>query len=114
MGIDILIGHRLPLYREVLVSTIRAMRPDLVVESALQEDLDDAVSSACPWLVICSAVNAAILEHCPNWIAMFPDERDEAVVSLEGVTHTIPHAGVRELLEILAGIRPAPGIHPNG
>jgi hypothetical protein len=114
LSIDILIGHRLPLYREVLVSTIQAMRPDLVVQAVLQEELEEALAKGNPWMVICCTVTTTVLDRCLNWIAICPDERDEAVVCVDGVTRIIPHAGIRELLEIVSTLRPRPDIHPNG
>lgn len=113
-AIDILVGHNLPLYREVLTSTFRAMRPDLAVQAVSEQELDAAVLSQRPWMVICSALSQAISEACPSWILLFPDERDEAVVSIAGVRHTIPHADVHQLLEVLQDARPGEGIHPNG
>lgn len=113
-GIDILVGNHLPLYREVLVSTFRARRPDLAVESVSGQDLDAAVVRLRPWLVICSAVSQTIIARCPAWILLFPEERDEAVVSIAGSSQVLPHAGVRELLAILDDVRLVERIHPNG
>lgn len=112
--VDVLIGNKLPLYREVLASTFRALRPDLVVHAVTDEDLDTSVTSLQPWLVICSVVTETIKDLCPSWIVVFPDERDEAIVTIAGQSRTIPHAGVRELLAVLAEIRPPEAIHPNG
>jgi len=113
-GIDVLVGNNLPLYREVLVSTFRAMRPDLAVESVSDHELDAEVIRLRPWLVICSAVSQTIRDLCPARILLFPGERDEAVVTVAGVDRVLPHAGIGDLLAILADVQPRQGIHPNG
>ena len=104
-GVDILIGNNLPLYREVLASTFRVARPDLVVCVVSHLDLDAEVVRARPCLVICSALSETILQHCPSWILLFPDQRDEAIVMIAGQQRTLPHAAIRELLEVCEDVQ---------
>lgn len=105
-GVDILIGNNLPLYREVLVSMVRAARPDLAVKAVSHLDLDAEVARSRPALVICSAVSQAIVEHCPSWILLFPDQRDEAIFMIAGDKRVLPHAGIRDVIELLADMWP--------
>jgi hypothetical protein len=113
-GIDVLVGNNLPLYREVLVSAFRAMRPDLAVESVSDVDLDAEILRLRPSLVICSSASQTIRDLCPAWILLFPGERDEAIVTVAGKESVLPHAGISELLAVIGNVRPARGIHPNG
>lgn len=99
--IDVLIGTQLPLYREVLASTFRAMRPDLVVRAVPQEDLDATVRQLRPLLVICSSVSSTITDLSPAWITLYPEERDEALISVAGNHRTIPGASVLDLLKVM-------------
>ncbi|MEZ4496858.1 MAG: hypothetical protein R2845_08815 [Thermomicrobiales bacterium] len=113
-AIDVIIATKLPLYREVLAATFHALRPDLSVLSVSEHELESAVMSHRPWMVICSVVSQAISDACASWILLFPDERDEALVSIAGVRQTIPHADVHQLLDIIQEARPGTAIHPNG
>lgn len=99
--IDVLIGSNLPLYTEVLASAFAARRPDLSVRSTLQDDLDALVRELKPLLVICTLVSQTIADMSPAWISLFPDDRDEALVSIGGSRRTIPGATIAELLDIV-------------
>jgi len=105
-GVDILIGNNLPLYREVLVTMFRATCPGVTVHDVSHLDLDTEVARIRPCLVVCSDVSQAIAEHCHAWILLFPDQRDEAIVSINGERRVLPHAGFSELLRVYQGIQP--------
>ncbi len=98
---DVLIGHHLPLYREVLSSTFRSMRPDLLICSVPEVELDQKVQELRPLLVICGMVTTVIADYSSAWIALYPEDRDEALVSVAGKRRTIPHASVLELLGVM-------------
>jgi hypothetical protein len=103
--IDVLIGNNLPLYREVLASTFRAMRPDLVVRSVGANELDALTREHRPLLVICSIVSSTITDCSLAWIALYPDDRDEALVSVRGMKRIIPNASITQLLEVVDEVR---------
>jgi ABC-type proline/glycine betaine transport system permease subunit len=103
--IDVLIGNHLPLYREVLASTFRAMRPDLLVRSVSADELEALTCEHRPLLVICSMVSSTITDCSLAWIALYPDDRDEALVSVHGVQRTIPNASVTQLLAVVDEVR---------
>ncbi len=111
--IDILIGNNPPLYREVLAATFRQLRPEFVVCAVLPADLDDYVCIFQPWLVICSTVSTTISSHSPAWIALFPEDKDEAIVSVDGRRRSIPNATVLELLSVLDEVCPQIGKSPH-
>lgn len=100
-GIDILIGTELALHREALAATFTAMRPALRVRAVPQDELDATVSDLRPLLVICSAVTPSISMTCPAWITLYPGDRDEAIVSIDGARRVIPSATVSQLLGVM-------------
>jgi hypothetical protein len=104
-SIDVLIGSNQPLYSEVLASTFQAMRPDLRVRSTPEGDLDALVCELRPMVVICSMVSPTISDCSSIWIRLYPEDRDEALVSIRGVQQTIPGATVGELLQLIDIIR---------
>lgn len=103
--IDILIGNNPPLYREVLAATFRQLRPEFVVCAVSPADLDDYLCKFQPLLVICSNVSTTISSHSPAWIALYPEDKDEAIVSVDGRRRSIPNATVLDLLSVLDDVR---------
>jgi hypothetical protein len=110
--IDILIGNTPPLYREVLAATFCKLRPEFVVCAVPHTDLDDYVCKFRPLLVICSNVSTTISSHSPAWIALYPDDKDEAIVSIDGRRRSIPNATVLELLSVLDDVRSSILVNP--
>ena len=101
---DVLIGHKMALYGEVLTAAFRAKRPELVVHAVTPADLDEMVRTLRPHIVICSAVTATIADFSQAWIALYPDETDQAIVSVAGLNHTIPHATLNQLLTVVGDV----------
>ena len=105
--VDILIGHAVPLYQEVLAATLRALRPHLVVRLAAPEELVRMACRLRPALVISSLIGYAPARCATSWAILYPDDRDEMIVRTAGSTRTIPHASISTLLDLL-GPDPAP------
>lgn len=103
--VDVLIGNELALHREVLAGAFQAMRPDLLVRSVSHDVLDEMIRELRPLLVICSMVSPTISDCSPAWIALYPEERDEAIVSISGKCRTILNATVTELLGVMDEVR---------
>lgn len=115
MGVDILVGHHLPLYREVLTSAIRAACPGLVVQAVLPDELERFLSSSPhPQMVICGDPSPAIRDRCPNWISLFPHDADEVIVNIRGNMRTIPHPSISRITDILRDECQRRTMHPNG
>ena len=104
--IDVLLGNSLPLYREVLASTLRVVRPDLRVHDVPPEVLLAHVSKLQPRVVISSVALPATVVDVPVWINLFPEERDEALVTVAGVHRVLPHATVRQILSVIGEVLP--------
>jgi hypothetical protein len=103
--IDLLIANELPLHREVLVSAFRTLRPDIVVHAIAHHELDLVLCDLRPLVVICSAANATMCSCSPVWIALYPDERDEAVIHIDGEQRTIPNASIHQLMSVMDEVR---------
>lgn len=106
MSVDVLISHHLPLYREVLVSTIRAACPGLVVQPVLQEELEHSITTFHPQMVICGAASPVIRSLCSTWISLFPEDADEAIVNMSGERRTIAHPSITQLIDLVRGVQP--------
>lgn len=104
--IDVLIGNSLPLYREVLASTLRIVRPDLHVRDVPPEALLAQVHRLRPRVVICSVPMPPTVVEVTVWIILFPEERDEALVIVAGVQRALPHATVHQLLGVIDEVFP--------
>jgi hypothetical protein len=103
--IDVLIANELPLHREVLASTFRTMRPDLLVHAIAHDELDLVICELRPLMVICSVINPSTCACSLAWITLYPDDRDEAVVQIDGVQRTIPNASIHQLLGVMDEVR---------
>lgn len=104
--IDVLVGNSLPLYREVLASTLRIVRPDLRVCDVPPESLHAQVGKLQPRVVICSVARPTTVADVSVWITLFPEERDEALVTIAGVHRVLPHATVHQLLSVIGEVLP--------
>ncbi len=99
--VDILIGHAVPIYQEVLAATIRDLRPHLIVQRAAPEELGPLVCRLQPALVICSSARDVTSQRGTSWAILYPDERDEMIVTTPRSCRTIPHANISALLHLL-------------
>ncbi len=103
--IDVLIANELPLHREVLASALRTMRPDIVVRVIPHEDLERMICQLRPLVVICTAVSTTGHACSPAWIALYPEDRDVAVIHIDGVRSVIPSASIQQLLGVMDAVR---------
>jgi len=104
--IDVLIGNSLPLYREVLSSTLRIMRPDLRVLDVPPELLHEQVDKLHPQVVICSVARPTMVADELVWITLFPEDRDEALVTVTSVHRVLPHATMDQLFRVIDDVLP--------
>lgn len=99
--VDVLIGHAVPIYQEVIAAMLRNLRPHLVVQRAAPEDLESLVCRLHPALVICSNAGDITAQCGTSWAILYPDERDEMIVTTAQSSRTIPHASITSLLHLL-------------
>lgn len=103
--IDVLIATELPLHREVLASTFRTLRPDFLVRAISHDELDLMLCELRPLVVISSAPDASTCACFLAWITLYPDDRDEAVIEIDGVRRVIPNASIDQLLGVMDEVR---------
>ncbi len=103
--IDVLIANELKLHREVLAYSFRAQRPDIEVRVVPHDDLELVICELRPLVVICSATHTALSTCSPAWIALYPDDRDEAVIHINGVRRVIPNASIHQLIAVMDEVR---------
>lgn len=106
-SIDVLIATELALYGETLGSTVRAMRPELRVQVVEPEDLEALACRLRPLLVICTDVTSTIAGCSRGWIALYPEQRDEAVVGIAGHRRVVPAMSVVQILGVVDELRAA-------
>ncbi len=69
-------------YRELISSSLRSLRPLMEVSAALPEHLEQAVERVRPHLVICSGrqVGAPAWDGCLAWVVLYPEGEDLALI----------------------------------
>ena len=97
----ILVGTDYTLYRDVFTGALRALRPDFAVREVLPEEIDTAVRSERPWLVICSTVVRAIEEVAQAWIVLPAGGDEAAEVGVQGLRQAVPSPTFDELLTMI-------------
>ena len=93
------------MYREVISSTLREMRPDVEVFTAEPEDLEGEYLRLAPGLVVFSRPTERVEREAPAWVALYPEGASHAVVkSPDGSRRTLPKMDFDTLLAILDAI----------
>jgi hypothetical protein len=101
-GTRALIANEPAMYREVISSTLREMRPDVEVFTAEPEALEGEYLRLAPRLVVFSRAT----EHeAPAWVALYPGGASHAVVKCpDGSRRTLPGMDFDTLLAVLDAI----------
>jgi hypothetical protein len=93
------------MYREVISSTLREMRPDVEVFIAGPEDLEGEYLRLVPRLVVFSRGTELVEREAPAWVALYPEGASHAVVkSPDGSRRTLPRMDFGALLAVLDAI----------
>lgn len=80
----ILVAHEPRVYRETLSSAFMALRPEADVRAVDPAELDAALVSMQPHLVLCSRLTAAV-EAILAWVVLYPDGANLVEVGIGGV-----------------------------
>ena len=97
----LVVGHEHALYREVLSSSVTALRPEMAVFNISPVDLDQVVRCLQPLLVICSDLSADIERRAAAWILLHPDVEQTTIVGVRGERRSMPHPQLDELLHLI-------------
>lgn len=82
--IRVMVANEPRSYREAIGSALGELRPETQVTVASPEELDGAVLSLHPHVVVCSKLTDAVREHVLTWIVLYPDGKPLVVVSVDG------------------------------
>lgn len=88
-------------YRETIAAMLRALRPGIEVMEIDPQEIDAAVESAAPDLVICSWVTSAIERHAPSWVVLYAGGSDTSLVTMEGRTSVRKDIDFTHLLTVV-------------
>ena len=92
------------MYREVISSALREMRPDVEVFTTEPEDPDGEYLRHAPQLVVFSRATELVEREAPVWVALYPEGASHAVVkSPDGSRRTLPGMDFDTLLALLDG-----------
>jgi hypothetical protein len=101
-----LIANGPAMYREVISTALRELRPGVEVFTARPEDLEQEFLRLLPQLVVCSRLTKRVEFDAPVWVELYPDGASYAVVgSLDGSRRTLPGGmDFDALLSIVDGV----------
>ena len=71
-------------YRELVVATLRELRPDLRAVAVAPEELDREIARLRPDLVVCSRLTGTARTLPLSWVLLYPDGASGAVTSVSG------------------------------
>jgi hypothetical protein len=104
-----LVANEPAMYREVISSTLREMRPDVEVFTAEPEDLEGEFLRLVPRLVVFSRATELVEREAPAWVALYPEGASHAIVkSPDGSRRTLPRMDFDALLAVLDAIQEIP------
>lgn len=76
-------------YREVIAAAVRELRPGHQVLALAPEELDGAVGSSPPELVLCSCLSALAKLRPLAWVLLYPGGTDQSVICIRGQEQTV-------------------------
>jgi hypothetical protein len=97
----VIVTHELCAYREAIVGTLRALRPDVAVWSVEVGELDQALRDHAPQLVVCSRLTDLVRATAPSWMLLYPDGTDRAEINIGGNHELLPQIGLDQLLNVV-------------
>jgi len=100
-SLRVLVANEPESYREAFSSCLQHLRPGIEVVALQPEDLDQAVKSQAPSLVLCSHVTPTVEDKALAWIEFNAESESLMVVSLPGLRLRVIDDGLPALLSIV-------------
>src|SRR4051812_24941407 len=89
-------------YREVIGTTLQALKPNVEVLIIEPEELDREVERSRPDLVLCSHLTSTVEDEVPTWIELYPNGERLVAMSIDGLRMTaMDDIGLHHLLWIV-------------
>lgn len=97
----ILVAPQFVAEREALAGTLRLMRPTIEVVEVEPEALDAQVVALRPDIVVCSALTEVVETRVAAWAELYPNQEPRAVLSLAGRRWDTPNISFAQLLDFI-------------
>ena len=111
VGVRVLIANEPGMYREVISSTLKELRPSVEIFTAEPCDLEEEFLRLLPHLVVCSQTPKLVEISAPVWVELYPNGAPHAVVKdVDGSRITLSRIDFDTLLSIVDSIQ---GQNPN-
>ncbi|MGB3681908.1 MAG: hypothetical protein WA990_05425 [Rubrobacteraceae bacterium] len=88
-------------YRQVLMLTLRRLRPQVEVILARPKDLDEEVERLAPELVVCNTATQRVRDGTASWVEILFQNGLGANVCVGEATSTLEEVGTEDLLRIV-------------
>jgi hypothetical protein len=100
--IRMLVANEPRSYREVIGTTLQALKPNVEVLIIEPEELDREVERSTPDLVLCSHLTPTVEDEVPVWVELYPDGESLVTMSIDGLRMTaMDDIGLHHLLWIV-------------
>jgi hypothetical protein len=100
-----LIANEPAIYREVISTTLKELRPAIEIFTAESADLEAEFLRLLPQIVVCNRTTRRVELDAPVWVELYPDGASHAVVrGPNGSRTTLSSMDFDALLSILDGI----------
>jgi hypothetical protein len=97
----VLVANEPRSYRDVVAALLHSLRPHLDVLLAEPDQLDHAVLTHAPDLVLCSRVTQILLNTAPHWVLLYPNGAGLVVASIGGCQRTTDDLDAAHLLALV-------------
>ncbi len=88
-------------YREAIASAIRALRPNVEVETTDPEELDAGIRRFAPDVVVCSEATEIVRSNVPIWIELYPEHGSRSIATVAGEREEYAEIQLPDLIAIV-------------
>ena len=88
-------------YREAIASAIRALRPNVEVETTEPDELDGRIRRFAPDVVVCSEATEIVRSNVPIWIELYPEHGSRSIATIGGERKEYAEIQLPDLIAIV-------------
>jgi len=88
-------------YREVMVHTVKELRPHVEVIAIEPDRLDDEITRSGADIVFCSHLTTAVIVRSSAWIVLYPEGQRLTVTGIEGCYTTTTDLDLEQILAVV-------------
>jgi hypothetical protein len=97
----ILLVNEPRVYREALAAAFQAFKSTAEVVTSRPEQLDSALESFAPHVVVCSRLTSAVRNNALSWVELYPNYAALAHINVAGKCSTMEGVELPDLLRVL-------------